>query len=154
SVRRFAILLMRRSVAAHLRDSPRQPRTRSAHLIFSLTATIPQPVRQVRAAHYSFCFCFQRGDFMTKNMRWKWILIIAVVAVCIAGLAMRPIRLGLDLRGGSHIVLQVQLRDAFEAEADSVIERLKADLRKANVAYVSIDRSDPASAETAGSIRI
>ena len=28
------------------------------------------------------------------------------------------IRLGLDLRGGSHLVLQVQVQDAFKAEAD------------------------------------
>src|SRR6476646_7188482 len=91
---------------------------------------------------------------MTKNLRWKWILIVAVVVACIAGLASRPIRLGLDLKGGSHIVLQIQVQDAFKAEADGVIERLKEAMRKANIAYTSIDRNDPISIETAATIRV
>ena len=37
----------------------------------------------------------------------------------------KNIHLGLDLKGGSQLVLQVQMQDAFKAEADTVIERLK-----------------------------
>ena len=40
----------------------------------------------------------------------------------------KNIRLGLDLKGGSQLVLQVQLQDAFKAEADTVIQRLKDEL--------------------------
>src|SRR2546430_13692416 len=39
--------------------------------------------------------------------------------------------LGLDLRGGSHLILQVQVQDAVKAEADQTIERLKEELSKA-----------------------
>ena len=104
---------------------------------------------------------------MPKNLRWKWIFIIAVVLSCVFGIIGLPksaqelrenwnknIRLGLDLKGGSHIVLQIQVQDAFKAEADQVIERLKEPLRKESVEYVSIDRNEPASIETAETIQI
>ena len=40
----------------------------------------------------------------------------------------KNIHLGLDLRGGSHLVLQVQVQDAFKAEAAQVADRLKEEL--------------------------
>lgn len=104
---------------------------------------------------------------MPKNIRWKWIIIIAVVAACIFGVTGLPksrhelvtnwnnnIRLGLDLRGGSHIVLQIQVQDAFKAEADSTIEHLKELLRKENITYSSISRNEPGSIDTADTIEI
>ena len=51
----------------------------------------------------------------------------------------KNIHLGLDLKGGSHLVLQVQMQDAFKAEAQTVIERLKDELGKQSIA-VDIDR--------------
>ena len=104
---------------------------------------------------------------MPKNLRWKWIVIFVVVLASIIGLTGFPtstrglkenldrnIRLGLDLKGGSHIVLQIQVQDAFKAEADAVIERLKEMFRKENIAYASIERNDPESIETANTIQI
>ncbi|MBZ5607266.1 MAG: protein translocase subunit SecD [Acidobacteriia bacterium] len=104
---------------------------------------------------------------MPKNLRWRWTFIVAVVLSCVFGIIGLPrstrelaenwnknIRLGLDLKGGSHIVLQIQVQDAFKAEADQVIERLKEQLKKENVEYASMDRNEPASIETAGTIQI
>lgn len=104
---------------------------------------------------------------MPKNLRWKWISIVAIVVVCIVGLTGLPvskealatgwrdnIRLGLDLKGGSHIVLQIQVQDAFKAEADLVVERLGELLAKEAIAYASIDRNEPNSIETAGTIQV
>ena len=104
---------------------------------------------------------------MPKNLRWKWIFILAVVLSCVFGIIGLPkskdelianwnrnIRLGLDLKGGSHIVLQMQLQDAFKAEADAVMDRLKEALRKENVDYVSMDRNEPVSIETADTVQI
>ena len=104
---------------------------------------------------------------MSKNLRWKWIFIFAVVLSCIAGITGIPksgrelgdnlgrnIRLGLDLKGGSQIVLQIQVQDAFKAEADGIIDRLKEALRKQNVDYASLDRNEPANIETADTIQI
>ena len=42
----------------------------------------------------------------------------------------KNIQLGLDLKGGSQLVMQVQLQDAFKAEADSAIERMKDEMQK------------------------
>ncbi len=41
------------------------------------------------------------------------------------------IHLGLDLKGGTHLILQVQVNDAVNADSDNAIERLKEDLRNA-----------------------
>lgn len=104
---------------------------------------------------------------MPKNLRWKWTLIIAVLLGCVFGIIGLPgshqelltnwkknIRLGLDLKGGSQIVLQIQVQDAFKSEADRVIDRLKEFLTKESVAYASMDRNEPASINTADSIEI
>jgi preprotein translocase subunit SecD len=66
----------------------------------------------------------------------------------------RNMRLGLDLKGGSHLVLQVQVQDAAKAEADQAIERMKEELRKAGIDYASIDRNDPSTIDQADSIQI
>ena len=104
---------------------------------------------------------------MPKNLRWKWLLILATVVVCIVAVTGFPtsrqalldnvnrnIRLGLDLKGGSHLVLQIQVQDAFKAEADQFIEQLQELLRKENITYQSIDRNDPASIADAETIAI
>lgn len=104
---------------------------------------------------------------MQKSIRFRILFIVAVILVCLYGVIGIPkskdelvenwnrnIRLGLDLRGGSQLMLQVQLQDAFKSEADQVIERLKDQLRTANVNYVSADRNDPQSLEEASKIEI
>ena len=104
---------------------------------------------------------------MNRNLKYKAIVIAAVILACLYGIFGIPkstadisanfqknIRLGLDLRGGSQLVMQVQVQDAFKAEADATIERMKDELRKVSVDYGSIDRNDPNSLETADSIQI
>ncbi len=104
---------------------------------------------------------------MSKNLKYKWLLILAVVIASLYGIIGLPksleqvgdnfrrnVRLGLDLRGGSHLVLQVQVQDAFKAEADQVIERLKEDLARAGIIYEDINRNDPASLEEADTIQV
>jgi len=63
-----------------------------------------------------------------------------------AGLAQavqNRIHLGLDLKGGTHLILQVQVNDAINADTDRVVEQLKDDLKKANVPYGEISKPDP-----------
>lgn len=104
---------------------------------------------------------------MPSGLRWKWIIIAAVLLACVTGVIGLPtsteqlaanwhksMRLGLDLKGGSHIVLQIQVQDAFKAEADVLIERLNERLQKEQVPYGSIERNDPGSIETAESIQV
>ncbi|MEE8184216.1 MAG: protein translocase subunit SecD, partial [Acidobacteriota bacterium] len=64
------------------------------------------------------------------NLRWKFVLILAVIgfAVWSAYPLRDKIKLGLDLRGGIHLVMRVHTDDAVKAELDQVTERLRADL--------------------------
>ncbi|HZT32033.1 MAG TPA: protein translocase subunit SecD [Bryobacteraceae bacterium] len=104
---------------------------------------------------------------MQKNLTTKTVVIVATILLCIFGVigfpkskqelldnVRRNIRLGLDLKGGSHLVLQVQVQDALKAEADQAIERMKEDLRKQNIDYAAIDRNDPSRVEDADKIEI
>jgi preprotein translocase subunit SecD len=57
--------------------------------------------------------------------------------------AMRQnIHLGLDLRGGTHLILQVKVNDAVRADADTAIDRLKTEMRTANIAYSDVSQPD------------
>lgn len=102
--------------------------------------------------------------------RSLWIKIASIAGVtlaCLYGIVGIPkslkeveenfnknIKLGLDLKGGSQLVLQVQVQDAFKAEADQLIDRLKTELKTASVEYASFDRNDPGSIEEADKIEI
>jgi preprotein translocase subunit SecD len=72
---------------------------------------------------------------MAKNLRWKILVIVGVIALAI--LAIYPpdqrIRLGLDLKGGVHLVLRVQTDDALRIEAETVADRLREQLKTAGV---------------------
>src|SRR5215469_18846772 len=104
---------------------------------------------------------------MGNNVKTRTIVIVAVILACVIGVIGFPksiadlkknwdnnIRLGLDLKGGSHLVLQVQVQDAVKAEADIVINRLKEDLKKQNISWTSIDRSDPQRVEEADDVTV
>ncbi len=74
---------------------------------------------------------------MKKNLRWKVILVLAVVALSLI-LSFPPgkkIQLGLDLRGGVHLVLQVMTDDALIRETDQVILRLQEEMDKELITY-------------------
>jgi preprotein translocase subunit SecD len=52
------------------------------------------------------------------------------------------IRLGLDLKGGTHLVLQVHVEDAVNITADQALERLSDELKAKNVAYAEVQKAD------------
>ena len=104
---------------------------------------------------------------MTKGLRIKLAAIVAVILICIYGLIGIPkswdelvsnwnhnIRLGLDLRGGSHLVLQVQVQDAFVSEAQQVAERLRDELTKAGITFASVENTEPKTIDTADQVRV
>jgi len=104
---------------------------------------------------------------MTKGLRIKLAAIVAVILICIYGLIGIPkswdelvsnwnhnIRLGLDLRGGSHLVLQVQVQDAFVSEAQQVAERLRDELTKAGIPFTTIENTEPKTIDTADQVRV
>jgi preprotein translocase subunit SecD len=72
---------------------------------------------------------------MYKNLRWKFLTIAAVAGLSI-WLFVPPstkIRLGLDLKGGIHLVLQVHTDDALRLETETAAEQLRQALADAKV---------------------
>jgi preprotein translocase subunit SecD len=53
------------------------------------------------------------------------------------------IHLGLDLKGGTHLILQVQVNDAVNVDSDNVMARLKEDMRARKINYTEISKPDP-----------
>jgi len=54
----------------------------------------------------------------------------------------KQIKLGLDLQGGSHMVLQVQVQEAVAQETDTTVDRLTTAVRDKNVHYDEVRRVD------------
>jgi len=63
------------------------------------------------------------------------------------------INLGLDLKGGTHLILQVQVNDAVNAETDRALERLRDNLRSHNIPYADLGKPDPVNAPERISIK-
>jgi preprotein translocase subunit SecD len=104
---------------------------------------------------------------MKTNVKARTITIVLTILVCVYGIIGFPrsvaevtknfqdnIRLGLDLKGGSYLVLQVQVQDAVKADADQTMERLKDDLKKQNITWASMDRNDPTTVQGADDVEI
>ena len=104
---------------------------------------------------------------MQRNLLIKMAVIVAIILVCIFGIIgfptsgaqlqaniARRIRLGLDLKGGSHLVLQVQVQDAAKTQADQVIEAMREEARTRNIPYGGSDRNDPGSIAEANTIQV
>ena len=95
---------------------------------------------------------------MNPNLKWKAIFILAVILFCIYFLwgyptfptsiaqvkenFSRQIKLGLDLQGGTHLILQVQVQEAIAQETDSTVDRLTTTLRSKNIHYDEVRRVD------------
>jgi len=104
---------------------------------------------------------------MRKNLTVKTIVIVATILLCIFGVIGFPrsgadlkanveknIRLGLDLRGGSQLVLQVQVQDALKGIAQQVVDSLGEERRKGNLDFTAVDRNDPTTIATADTIQV
>src|SRR5215471_17690827 len=98
---------------------------------------------------------------MQKNLLIKSVIIVAVLLVFLGGIFGIPsswnreglkqavqdrIHLGLDLKGGTHLILQVMVNEAVNADTDRAIERLKESLRNRKINYADISKPDPANA--------
>ena len=57
------------------------------------------------------------------------------------------IHLGLDLKGGTHLVLQVHVEDAVNITADQGLERLTDELKAKNIPFADIQKADDTKAQ-------
>ena len=101
---------------------------------------------------------------MDKRIRNRALLIVAVVAVSLLGIVWGKglkgfprnvtelkenlrdnIHLGLDLRGGTHLVLQVHVDDAVKVTRDETLDRVQDGLKSRKVTYTDVQPcADPA----------
>ena len=95
---------------------------------------------------------------MNPNLKWKALFIVLVILACIYGVVGLPafptsvvqlkdnfahqIKLGLDLQGGTHLVLQVQVQEAVAQQTDQMVDRVTTWLRSKNINYDEVRRVD------------
>ncbi|HUU80639.1 MAG TPA: protein translocase subunit SecD [Acidobacteriota bacterium] len=93
---------------------------------------------------------------MLKSLRWRSAVVL--VAILVALVYLTPsltselpawwsnilpkdkIRLGLDLQGGIHLILEVESLKAVESHLERIVEELKHDLRRSKLRYVEMKR--------------
>ena len=93
-----------------------------------------------------------------KTLLWKAVVIVGILLAFLFGIFGIPsslsgqglltamtdrIHLGLDLRGGTHLILQVQVNDAVKVDSDNAVEVLKEQLNKRKIAFAEIGKPDP-----------
>ena len=96
---------------------------------------------------------------MNKNLLWKLLFILGTMLFFLFGIFGIPkglsgealataltdhIHLGLDLKGGTHLILQVHVNDAINVDAQNAIEVLKQQLKSRKIDYADISQTDPA----------
>ncbi|HSW39379.1 MAG TPA: hypothetical protein VLL97_07800, partial [Acidobacteriota bacterium] len=96
---------------------------------------------------------------MQKNLRWKLILIALFMGICIFYFAgpkeqgapvFSRLNLGLDLKGGIHLVLQVVTDDAVNRELLQGAERISYELKSKNVPFEAARKGVGYSVEVTG----
>jgi preprotein translocase subunit SecD len=92
---------------------------------------------------------------MIHFSRWKIILIFAVCALGVVMAApnlfskqqiagfpnwapQSQLNLGLDLRGGSHLLLEVNLKAAYKEQLSNLVQSIRAELRRERIGYSRI----------------
>ena len=96
---------------------------------------------------------------MQKNLRWKLILILLFLLICAyyfvsprargAGWLSR-LNLGLDLKGGIHLVLKVVTDDALNQELHQDAERIAQELRSKDIPFAASKKGNGYSVEVTG----
>jgi preprotein translocase subunit SecD len=93
---------------------------------------------------------------MSSQLKWKFIFIAIVILLCLFGVLGMPtfptswaqvkdnlgsrIQLGLDLKGGSHLVLQVQVDEAIGLRCDQTVDQLSKQLHEKSINVGEIKR--------------
>src|SRR5438270_216876 len=85
-----------------------------------------------------------RGNLLLKVGLIVAILVIFTVAIIPTKSNPEPIRRGLDLKGGIHLVMRVNVGDAIRLETDQAMESLKAQSAKNNLPLPVSKRTDDA----------
>jgi preprotein translocase subunit SecD len=89
---------------------------------------------------------------MHKNLRWKVLTILGVLAVAVFFFypPQQKVKLGLDLKGGVHLVIRVQTDDALKMEVELTAERLREQLQQRGISGVTVTAEPPSRVRLAG----
>ena len=94
---------------------------------------------------------------MQKNLVTKAVGIIVILIFFLYGIFGIPkglsgnafkeallsrINLGLDLKGGTYLILQVVVNEAVSSETDHTVEFLQEELKKANASFTDVSKPD------------
>jgi preprotein translocase subunit SecD len=84
---------------------------------------------------------------MQKQLRWRILVILAVIGLSLFATIPpdQKIKLGLDLKGGVHLVLRVQTDDALRLEVQTTADRMAEQLKTANIPVTSTAVNGPTS---------
>jgi preprotein translocase subunit SecD len=87
-----------------------------------------------------------------NNLRWRILLIVVIIGACLWAIVppAQKIKLGLDLKGGVHLVLRVNTDDALRIETETSADRLREDLEKAGVSGATVKVLDARAFEITG----
>jgi preprotein translocase subunit SecD len=89
---------------------------------------------------------------MKSNLMWRLVLILAVVvgAAISAYPLSETINLGLDLRGGIHLVLEVEVQDALRSESDRDLDSFLVEAKDRGMSAAAGDRTTDTTFEVTG----
>jgi preprotein translocase subunit SecD len=90
-----------------------------------------------------------------KELRVRFVLYGSFLAACFVAVwppyeqngTAGKIHLGLDLKGGIHIVLQVVTDDALKATLDDAVQNVRGKLSAAGIVFTGVQRVEPAKGE-------
>lgn len=104
---------------------------------------------------------------MQKNLTTRTVIIVVTILLCVIGIIGFPtskaelidhikknIRLGLDLKGGSRLVMEVQVQDAVKMDAQNTLDRLQQVAAKQGIVWNSAEVSEPQSVDDAGNVTL
>jgi preprotein translocase subunit SecD len=94
---------------------------------------------------------------VSKKLQWRGLIVLIVIVVALIYLTpsisktlptwwpnilpKEKINLGLDLKGGMHLILEVQAQKAVESHLERMVEDIKDSLRSAKIKYQELSRS-------------
>ncbi|GAB4163884.1 MAG: protein translocase subunit SecD [Geothermobacteraceae bacterium] len=95
---------------------------------------------------------------MSRSLKWRGLVVLFCLVIALAALAptllgrdslpgwwpqaFSPIQKGLDLQGGMHLVLGVDVDKAVEARIDTLVDQVEGLLKEKDVIYKRVERQD------------
>jgi preprotein translocase subunit SecD len=84
-------------------------------------------------------------DVLRNNLGKDYVIALNLISRSpswLSNIHARPMYLGLDLRGGVHFLLQVDMKAALDKAADRYVGDFRASLRKERISYSGVARDD------------